>query len=108
MHESLGEHFRAHAERAGLDVDVEKRRRLGTAERGQALADLGQVAGDQHDVADGLDAPGGFGGHDAPVAVRDDDGRLVTAPQLAAHSGDVIVKARSPCPCRQPCLAATR
>jgi len=53
-------------------------------------------------------ARGGFGDHDAPVAVRDDDGQLVAALQLAAHGSDVIVKPRPAHPRWQPRFAAAR
>ena len=100
LHKQLG----ADAERARLEVDVEKRCRGAAvvAELGQALPHLGQVAGHQHQVAHRVDAGGRVGGHNAAVAVRDHDGRLRGARQHATDSRDVLGQpgtARTPgCP----------
>ena len=57
LQERLGQGVRADGERAALGVDVEERGGLLAAERGEALPDLGQVAGDEQQMAHGRRRP---------------------------------------------------
>lgn len=56
----------------------------------QALPDLRQIAGDQHEVAHRPDSRRGLRGDDAAVTVGDDDGRLLAVLQHLPHGGDVL------------------
>ena len=90
LEERLGESLRPDGERAALGIDVEERGGLLAAERGEALPDLGQVAGHEQQMAHGVDAGGGLRGDDAAVAVGDHDGRLVARRQYPPDRVDVL------------------
>ena len=108
LQERLGQGVRADGERAALGIDVEERGGLLAAERGEALPDLGQVAGHEQQMAHGVDTRRCFRGDDAAVAVGDHDGRLIARRQHFPDRGDVLDQPRSLRTGRLTRLAAAR
>jgi hypothetical protein len=80
---------------AALGIDVEERGGLLAAERGEALPDLGQVAGHEQQMAHGIDTRCCLRGDDAAVAVGDHDGRLIAAVSDSSDRGDVLSQPRA-------------
>lgn len=108
LQERLGQGVRPDGERPVLGIDVEERRGLLSAERGEALPDLGQVAGHEQQMAHGVEARRCLGGDDPAVAMSNHDGRLVARGQDLPDGGDIVGQPRSSCAGRLTHLTAAR
>jgi hypothetical protein len=64
--------------------------RAPSAERGEALPGLGQVARHEQQMAHGIDARSRLRGDDAAVAVGDHHGRLIARDQDLPDRGDIL------------------